>query len=83
MANQERTFIMIKPDGVQRGLVGKIIQRFEEKGFKLVAIKMTSVSVREMRYAAICHKTNMCLWHYCSSIALLKIIFANFLLYFF
>ncbi|XP_043486162.1 nucleoside diphosphate kinase [Polistes fuscatus] len=41
MANtKERTFIMIKPDGVQRGLVGKIIQRFEEKGFKLVALNM-------------------------------------------
>ncbi|XP_046409878.1 nucleoside diphosphate kinase [Neodiprion fabricii] len=38
--NKEQTFIMIKPDGVQRGLVGKIIQRFEEKGFKLVALKM-------------------------------------------
>ncbi|KAL0112967.1 hypothetical protein PUN28_012307 [Cardiocondyla obscurior] len=38
--NKERTFIMVKPDGVQRGLVGKIIQRFEEKGFKLVAMKM-------------------------------------------
>ncbi|KOC61572.1 Nucleoside diphosphate kinase [Habropoda laboriosa] len=38
--NKERTFIMIKPDGVQRGLVGKIIQRFEDKGFKLVAMKM-------------------------------------------
>lgn len=36
---KERTFLMIKPDGVQRGLVGKIIQRFEEKGFKLVALK--------------------------------------------
>ncbi|CAH1372879.1 nucleoside diphosphate kinase [Tenebrio molitor] len=36
---RERTFIMVKPDGVQRGLVGKIIQRFEEKGFKLVALK--------------------------------------------
>merc|ERR1711962_1978756 len=35
----ERTFIMIKPDGVQRGLVGTIIQRFEQKGFKLVAMK--------------------------------------------
>ncbi|KAL5244377.1 hypothetical protein ACI65C_011787 [Semiaphis heraclei] len=30
---------MVKPDGVQRGLVGKIIKRFEEKGFKLVAMK--------------------------------------------
>jgi len=37
---KERTFIMIKPDGVQRGLVGKIIQRFEKKGFKLAAMKI-------------------------------------------
>jgi len=32
---------MIKPDGVQRGLVGKIILRFEQKGYKLVAMKLT------------------------------------------
>ncbi|KAM9305982.1 nucleoside diphosphate kinase A [Gastrophryne carolinensis] len=38
-ANQERTFIAVKPDGVQRGLVGEIIKRFEQKGFKLVALK--------------------------------------------
>lgn len=44
MANQERSFIMIKPDGVQRGLVGEIIKRFEAKGFKLVAMKMLQVS---------------------------------------
>lgn len=43
-ANKERTFIMVKPDGVQRGLVGKIIKRFEAKGFKLVALKFTWVS---------------------------------------
>lgn len=43
-ANKERTFIMVKPDGVQRGLVGKIIERFEQKGFKLVALKFTWVS---------------------------------------
>lgn len=42
--NKERTFIMVKPDGVQRGLVGKIIQRFEDKGFKLVGMKMLWVS---------------------------------------
>lgn len=42
--NAERTFIMIKPDGVQRGLVGKIIKRFETKGFKLVAMKFLWVS---------------------------------------
>nr|AIW62430.1 nucleoside diphosphate kinase [Scytodes thoracica] len=44
MAHRERTFIMIKPDGVQRGLIGKIIQRFEEKGFKLVAMKFMQAS---------------------------------------
>jgi nucleoside-diphosphate kinase len=38
----EQTYIMIKPDGVQRGLVGKIIERFETKGFKLVAMKLCS-----------------------------------------
>jgi nucleoside-diphosphate kinase len=32
---------MVKPDGVQRGLVGKILQRIEEKGFKIVAMKLT------------------------------------------
>jgi len=36
----ERTFLMIKPDGVQRGLVAKIIKRFEQRGYKLVAMKM-------------------------------------------
>jgi len=35
----ERTFIAIKPDGVQRGLVGEILGRFERKGFKLIALK--------------------------------------------
>ena len=39
-AARERTFIMIKPDGVQRGLVGDIISRFERKGFKLVGMKL-------------------------------------------
>jgi len=36
---QERTFIAIKPDGVQRGLISEIIGRFEKKGFKLVGLK--------------------------------------------
>ncbi|KAF7151426.1 hypothetical protein RHSIM_Rhsim02G0244400 [Rhododendron simsii] len=39
-AEMERTFIAIKPDGVQRGLISEIISRFERKGFKLVAIKI-------------------------------------------
>uniref|UniRef100_A0AAQ5XFY9 Nucleoside diphosphate kinase n=1 Tax=Amphiprion ocellaris TaxID=80972 RepID=A0AAQ5XFY9_AMPOC len=37
---KERTFIAIKPDGVQRGIIGEIIKRFEMKGFKLVGMKM-------------------------------------------
>jgi nucleoside-diphosphate kinase len=37
---QERTFVIVKPDGVQRGLVGEIIRRHENVGLKLVAIKM-------------------------------------------
>ncbi|WOD39352.1 nucleoside-diphosphate kinase [Nodosilinea sp. E11] len=40
----ERTFLMIKPDGVQRGLVSNIIGRFETKGFKLVGMKFMAVS---------------------------------------
>ena len=40
----ERTFLMIKPDGVQRNLVGEIIKRFEAKGFTLVGLKMLQVS---------------------------------------
>jgi len=39
-SNYERTFIAIKPDGVQRGLVARIIARFEEKGFQLVGLKL-------------------------------------------
>lgn len=40
----ERTFIMVKPDGVQRGLIGEIVSRFERKGFKLVAGKLMVIS---------------------------------------
>ena len=49
----ERTFLMIKPDGVQRNLVGEIIQRFEAKGFTLVGLKMMQVSseLAEKHYA--------------------------------
>ena len=40
----ERTFIMIKPDGVQRNLLGEIVSRFETKGFTLVGMKLMQVS---------------------------------------
>ncbi|MHC1566694.1 MAG: nucleoside-diphosphate kinase [Candidatus Syntropharchaeia archaeon] len=39
----ERTFLMVKPDGVQRGLVGEIISRFEKRGFKIVGLKLTRI----------------------------------------
>jgi nucleoside-diphosphate kinase len=42
----ERTFIMIKPDGVRRGLTGEIISRIERKGFRIVAMKKM-VIIRE------------------------------------
>lgn len=41
---QERTLVAVKPDGVQRRLVGTVIQRFERRGFKLVGMKMLQVS---------------------------------------
>ncbi|QQE76819.1 nucleoside-diphosphate kinase [Alicyclobacillus sp. SO9] len=49
----QQTFIMVKPDGVQRGLVGEIVSRFENKGFKLVGGKFISVSreLAEQHYA--------------------------------
>lgn len=40
MTPQERTLILVKPDGLKRGLVGDIIKRFESRGLKLVAMKM-------------------------------------------
>lgn len=43
----ERTLIVVKPDGVSRGLVGEVISRFERKGFKIVALKMVRMT-REM-----------------------------------
>jgi len=46
---RERTFIMVKPDGVQRGIVGKIIKRFEQKGFKLVAMKFMWASEEHLK----------------------------------
>jgi nucleoside-diphosphate kinase len=51
--HMERTFVMIKPDGVQRGLIGEIIHRFERRGLKIVAMKFVHVSreLAEKHYA--------------------------------
>jgi len=49
----QRTLILIKPDGVQRRLVGAILQRFEQKGLRLVALKLMQASrdLAEKHYA--------------------------------
>jgi len=49
----ERTLVLIKPDGVQRGLVGEIVGRFERKGLKVVGLRMLDVSreLAERHYA--------------------------------
>ena len=39
----ERTFVMVKPDGVQRGLAGHIISRFEDRGLRIVALRMLCI----------------------------------------
>ncbi|MBS3761547.1 nucleoside-diphosphate kinase [Halodesulfurarchaeum sp.] len=39
----ERTFVMVKPDGVQRGLIGEIVSRFEDRGLKLVGAKLMQI----------------------------------------
>ncbi len=39
----ERTFVMVKPDGVQRGLIGDIVSRFEDRGLKLVGAKFMQI----------------------------------------
>jgi nucleoside-diphosphate kinase len=40
----ERTFLMVKPDGVQRNLIGEIVGRFEKKGFQLVGSKLMQIT---------------------------------------
>src|SRR6056297_2861462 len=41
--HDERTFVMVKPDGVQRGLIGEIVSRFEQRGLKLVGAKFMRI----------------------------------------
>lgn len=41
---EERTFVAVKPDAVKRGLIGRIIKRFENKGYKIIGLKMLKVT---------------------------------------
>lgn len=49
----EKTFLMVKPDGVQRNLIGEVVNRFEKKGFQLVAAKLMTIpkELAEKHYA--------------------------------
>lgn len=53
MAELERTLLLVKPDGVQRLLVGRVLTRFEERGLKLVGLKLVQVdrALAEQHYA--------------------------------
>ncbi len=55
---KERTLVLVKPDGIQRGLIGNVISRFELKGLKVVGIKMMSLDEAILRehYAHIADK---------------------------
>ncbi|CAJ1943695.1 unnamed protein product [Sphenostylis stenocarpa] len=55
----DQTYIMVKPDGVQRGLVGEIISRFEKKGFKLTGLKLFQCSKELAEGAGACQKENL------------------------
>lgn len=52
-SNIERTLVLVKPDGVRRGLMGEVLARFERKGFTIVAARMLSISrsTAEAHYA--------------------------------
>jgi len=52
----ERTLVMIKPDGVERNLIGKIISIFEEKGLRVVALKKLKLSKEQAKAFYIVHK---------------------------
>lgn len=46
----ETTFLMVKPDGVKRGLIGEVIKRFEQKGFQMIAGKLIVMSKEQAEY---------------------------------
>jgi len=52
----QRTFVMVKPDGVYRRLIGKVIQRFEDKGFKIIAMDFKNMSKKQAEELYSVHK---------------------------
>ncbi len=52
----ENTFVMVKPDGVKRKLIGEVIKRFEQKGLDIKEIKMKNLSIEEAENLYSMHK---------------------------
>lgn len=52
----QRTAVLVKPDGMQRGLIGEIISRFERKGLKLIGLKMVQLSDKQLSDWYVEHK---------------------------
>ena len=63
---QQRSYVMIKPDGVHRGLVGTVIQRFENRGYKLIALKMYLFSHAHARITLSWNVEDLGLWTRCA-----------------
>ena len=56
MSDTSRTAVLVKPDGLQRGLIGEIISRFERKGLKLIGLKMVNLSDDQLSAWYVEHK---------------------------
>jgi nucleoside-diphosphate kinase len=54
--NVQQSVVLVKPDGIQRGLVGEIINRFERKGLKLAGLKLTQLSDQQLEDWYVHHK---------------------------
>lgn len=53
---KERTFVLIKPDGIQRSKAGEILSRFERKGLRIVGMKMVRITREQAERQYACHK---------------------------
>jgi len=51
----ERSFVIVKPDGIQRGLLGEVISRFEKKGLKIIGLKLIRISEEQAERQYECH----------------------------
>lgn len=68
----ERTYVMVKPDGVQRGLVGEILKRFEQRGYQLLALELIHPTKERLEEHVSCTKNDI-LSSFCSFLLFLYI----------